>query len=80
MVVEPYAGDAVADNLGPVGRLYYTGSTTLCCPHSRSEDGRARARRAGRPGAPDRGAARGGLPRVRTAHETPFNIVLEARP
>ena len=37
MVIEPFAGNAVGDNLGPVGRLYYSGSTVLCIPHSRSE-------------------------------------------
>lgn len=37
MVVEPFAGDTVKDNLGPVGHLYYAASTALCLPHSRSE-------------------------------------------
>ena len=37
MVVEPFAGDAVPDNHGPVGQLYYAASTAICVPHSRSE-------------------------------------------
>src|SRR5262245_53268207 len=37
MVVEPFAGDSVPDNLGPVGRLYYSVSTAVCVAHSRSE-------------------------------------------
>jgi hypothetical protein len=32
MVVEPYAGDDVTDNLNPVGRVYYSFSTFLCVP------------------------------------------------
>jgi SAM-dependent methyltransferase len=79
LVVEPYAGDTVPDNLGPIGRLYYSGSTVLCVPHSRSEDvGLALGAQAG----PARLAAvfrAAGFGSIRTAHETPFNIVLEVR-
>jgi SAM-dependent methyltransferase len=79
LVVEPYAGDTVGDNLGPIGRLYYTGSTTLCLPHSRSEEvGLALGAQAG----PARLTAvlrEAGFGSVRVAAETPFNIVLEAR-
>jgi SAM-dependent methyltransferase len=79
LVVEPYAGDAVTDNLGPIGRLYYTGSTALCVPHSRSEEvGLALGAQAG----PARLTAvleEAGFSSIRVAHETPFNIVLEAR-
>ncbi len=38
MIVEPFAGDTVPDNLGPVGHLYYSVSTVVCVQHSRSED------------------------------------------
>jgi SAM-dependent methyltransferase len=79
MVVEPYAGDAVTDNVGAIARLYYTGSALLCLPHSRSEDvGLALGAQAG----PARIAAvlsEAGFGSIRTVHETPFNIVLEAR-
>ncbi len=79
MVVEPYAGDAVTDNLGAIGRLYYTGSTMLCCPHSRSEDvGLALGAQAG-PARLTAVLTEAGFGSVRIAHETPFNIVLEAR-
>jgi hypothetical protein len=33
VVVEPFAEDAVSENVGPIGRLYYKGSATLRCPH-----------------------------------------------
>ncbi len=79
MLVEPYAGDAVPDNLGPIARLYYSGSTVLCIPHSRSEAvGLALGAQAG----PARLAdvlREAGFASIRTAHETAFNIVLEAR-
>ena len=79
MVVEPYAGDDVLDNAGPVGRIYYSASTTLCVPHSRSEGvGLALGAQAG----PARLTAllrEAGFRSVSVVHETPFNIVLEAR-
>ena len=78
MVVEPFAGDTVGENLGPVGRLYYTGSTALCIPHSRSEElGLALGAQAG----PARLSAilnQAGFGTVRVAYQTPFNIILEA--
>ena len=39
MVVEPRAGDRVADNLNPVGRAYYGFSTFVCVPNARSQPG-----------------------------------------
>jgi SAM-dependent methyltransferase len=79
MVVEPYAGDTVTENLGVIGRLYYTGSTALCVPHSRSEGvGLALGAQAG-PALLAAVLRKAGFRSVRKVHETPFNIVLEAR-
>ncbi len=79
MIVEPFAGDAVPDNLGPVGQLYYAASTAICVQHSRSEPvGLGLGAQAG----PARLAAvleEAGFTSVRVAHRTPFNIVLEVR-
>ena len=79
MLVEPFANDRLEDNLTPVGRLYYTASTTVCVAHSRTEEPRTAL------GA-QAGEARltellheAGFNRVRRATETPFNLVLEAR-
>lgn len=79
MLVEPYAADAVEDNAGPIGRLYYSGSTTLCCAHAISENG-------GHALGAQAGEARlaavfaeAGFGHWRRATETPFNLVLEAR-
>jgi SAM-dependent methyltransferase len=79
MIVEPYAGDAVSDNVGVVGRLYYTGSALLCIPHSRSEEvGLALGAQAG-PARLTTILREAGFSSVRSVHETPLNIVLEAR-
>lgn len=80
MIVEPMAADRLADNLNPVGRAYYGFSTLLCTPNSLSQEvgtalgaqaGEARLRRV---------ATDGGFTRVKRVGETPFNMVLEARP
>ena len=80
MLVEPMAGDSLADNLNPVGRVYYAGSTHICVPTSLNQEVGARARRAGRREAHRRGGARGGFSQFRKAAATPFNMILEARP
>ncbi len=80
MVVEPFAGDAVEENLNPVGRIFYGGSTMLCTPASLSQEvGLALGAQAGERRLTEV-LNQGGFSRVRRAAETPFNIVLEARP
>jgi SAM-dependent methyltransferase len=80
MIVEPMAGDRLEDNLNPVGRLYYAGSTMVCVPTSLSQEvGAALGAQAGE--AKLRAAITdGGFRTVRRATETPFNMILEARP
>jgi SAM-dependent methyltransferase len=41
MLVEPFAGDTVEENLNPIGRLYYGFSTLVCTPGSLSQPGAA---------------------------------------
>jgi hypothetical protein len=77
---ERAAGGAVADNLHPVGRLYYAFSTFLCVPNALSQNGgRALGAQAGEAALREVVTA-AGFTRFRRAAETPFNIVLEARP
>jgi SAM-dependent methyltransferase len=80
MIVEPFAHDHVADNLNPVGRVYYAASTMICTPASLAQEvglglgaqaGELRLRQV---------ISAGGFTRLRRAAETPFNMVLEARP
>jgi ubiquinone/menaquinone biosynthesis C-methylase UbiE len=80
MIVEPFANDELKDNLNPVGRVYYSFSTLLCTPCSRSQEvalclgaqsGEKRIREV---------VTAAGFSRFRRAAETPFNVVYEARP
>jgi SAM-dependent methyltransferase len=80
MIVEPFANDALQDNINPVGRIFYSASTLLCTPCSRSQEvalclgaqaGEKRIRTV---------VTDGGFTRFRRATETPFNLVFEARP
>lgn len=80
MIVEPYANDRVEDNLNPVGRVFYGASTMVCTPASLSQDvGLALGAQAGE-GRLTEVIKEGGFTRVRRATETPFNLVLEAKP
>ncbi len=80
MVVEPMAGDALKDNLNPIGRIYYAASTLVCVPTSLAQEvGAALGAQAGETRLREVITA-GGFTRVRRATETPFNMVLEARP
>jgi SAM-dependent methyltransferase len=80
MIVEPFAGDRVEENLNPVGRIYYSASTLLCTPASLSQEvglalgaqaGEARIREV---------VTQGGFKQFRRASETPFNLIFEAKP
>ncbi|SDA84620.1 class I SAM-dependent methyltransferase [Mesorhizobium qingshengii] len=80
MIVEPFANDQLSANLNPVGRIYYAASTFICTPASLSQEvglglgaqaGEAKLRKV---------VTNGGFTRFRRATETPFNMVLEARP
>jgi SAM-dependent methyltransferase len=80
MIVEPIAGDRLEDNLNPVGRLYYAASTMICVPTSLAQEvGAALGAQAGEAKLREVITA-GGFSSVRRATETPFNMVLEARP
>jgi SAM-dependent methyltransferase len=79
MLVEPFAGDKPEDNFNPVGRLYYAGSTMLCCAHAISENGtHVLGAQAGQ-GRLAEIAKASGFTQFRRATETPFNLILEAR-
>ena len=80
LIVEPFASDEVAGNLNPVGRLFYSVSTLVCTPASLSQEvGTALGAQAGEARLRDVVTA-AGFTRFRRAAETPFNLVLEARP
>jgi ubiquinone/menaquinone biosynthesis C-methylase UbiE len=80
LIVEPLAGDTVADNLNPVGRVYYGFSTFLCVPNARSQAGGHTLGAQAGEAAIRQVAEQAGFSRFRRAAETPFNAVYEARP
>ena len=80
MIVEPFANDRVEDNLNPVGRVFYGASTVICTPASLAQEvGLALGAQAGEAQLTEV-LKQGGFTRVRRATETPFNLILEARP
>jgi SAM-dependent methyltransferase len=80
MLVEPFAADSLAANLNPVGRIYYAASTLVCTPASLAQEvGLALGAQAGEERLREV-ARQAGFSRFRRATETPFNLVLEARP
>ena len=80
LIVEPLAGDTLAENLNPVGRVYYSGSTFLCVPNARSQPGGYTLGAQAGEAAIREVTAQAGFSRFRRATETPFNAVYEARP
>lgn len=79
MIVEPFAGDRVEDNLHPIGRAYYAGSTMICTPCAMAQEGIALGAQAGEARLRQM-VTGGGFTRFRKATASPFNLVLEARP
>ena len=80
MIVEPFAHDDVKDNLNPIGRAFYSGSTLICTPASLSQEvGLALGAQAGE-GRMREVVTKGGFSHFRRATETPFNLVYEAKP
>ena len=66
--------------MNPVGRIYYSASTLVCTPASRSQEvGLGLGAQAGESRLRDV-VTQGGFTRFRRATETPFNLILEARP
>ena len=77
LLVEPYAGDRLEENLNPVGRMYYAASAMACTPNSLSQEvglglgaqaGEERLRKVARDA---------GFSNLRRAAQTPVNLILE---
>lgn len=80
LLVEPMAGASLADNVNPVGRIFYSASPFICTPAAKSQDG-GHALGNQVPDATWRELLTGaGFTRFRRATETPFNRVFEVRP
>jgi SAM-dependent methyltransferase len=80
MIVEPFANDKLEDNLTPVGRAFFSASTFICTPASRSQEvGLCLGAQAGEARLRDV-VTQGGFRHFRRASQTPFNLIFEARP
>jgi 2-polyprenyl-3-methyl-5-hydroxy-6-metoxy-1,4-benzoquinol methylase len=81
MIVEPMAGDSLKDNLNPIGRLFYSASTMVCVPTSLAQPvGAALGAQAGEKRLRKLIMEEAGFGVCRRAAETPFNLIIEARP
>ncbi len=79
MIVEPFAHDALENNLNPVGRLFYAASTVICTPASRAQEvGLCLGAQAGEERM-KKVVTDAGFKKFRRATETPFNLIYEAR-
>lgn len=79
MIVEPFANDKTEDNLNPLGRIFYAGSTMVCVPTSLAHNGPALGAQAGEIRMSEVVRA-GGFKDFKRATQTAFNIVYEAKP
>ena len=79
LLVEPFAGDHLEENMSPISRMFYAASTFVCTPNSLSQEvglglgaqaGEARLRKV---------FQEAGITRFRRATATPFNLIFEAR-
>lgn len=77
MLVEPMAGDSMADNMHPLGQIFYAFSTTVCTPASLAQDvGLGLGAQSGQKRLTEV-LEEAGFGSVRRASETPTNMVLE---
>ena len=79
MLVEPASFDELEQNFNPIGRMFYAASTTLCVPHSHSQDGGSCF---GAQAGPERVreiAEEAGFTQFRIAQRTPVNLIFEIK-
>jgi SAM-dependent methyltransferase len=80
LLVEPYAGDRLEDNLNPVGRMYYAASAMACTPNSLAQEvGLGLGAQAGEERLREV-AHKAGFSNLRHAARTPVNLILELTP
>lgn len=79
MIIEPFAGDKPEENHNPIGRVFYGASTMICVPASLASNGPGLGAQAGEARLREIAKA-AGFTRFRRATQTPFNLILEARP
>lgn len=80
LLVEPAAGESIAENLNPIGRLFYSASTFLCTPSARSQPGGYALGAQASEAQLRHVAEQGGFTRFRRVLDTPVNRIFEIRP
>ncbi|WP_211372101.1 class I SAM-dependent methyltransferase [Flagellimonas olearia] len=79
MLVEPASFDELEKNFNPIGRMFYAASTTLCVPHSHSQEG---GYCLGAQAGPERVrqiVKEAGFSQFRIAQRTPVNLIFEIK-
>lgn len=79
MLVEPASFDNVEENFNPVGRMFYAASTTLCVPHSNSEEGHFCLGAQAGPKRVEEIVAQAGYSTFKIARRTPVNLIYELK-
>lgn len=79
MIIEPFAADRLENNISSVGRIFYSASSMLCCPHAVSERGTHVLGAQAGFSALSAVLREAGFKKVRVAAETPFNLLIEAK-
>lgn len=79
LVVEPLAGDRLEDNLNPVGRIFYAGSTAFCMPCALAQEGGWSLGNQAGPARLREVLTRAGFASVTEVARTPWQMVLVAR-
>ena len=79
MLIEPFAEDEVENNINPIGRLYYSASSTLCCAHAISEN--AEEALGAQVGESRLGQIfrQAGFSSFERKAQTPFNLIFQAK-
>ena len=79
LLVEPMAGESVAENINPVGRIFAAASVLVCTANAMATGGKGLGALAAEQELREVATA-AGFTRFRRATETPFNRVFELRP
>jgi len=80
LLVEPMAGESLADNVNPIGKLFYSAGTFVCVPNAKAQGGRHQLGPQVSESTWRELLAEAGFSTFRRATETPFNRIFEARP
>lgn len=79
MLVEPASFDNLEENFNPIGRMFYAASTTLCVPHSNSEEGHYCLGAQAGPKRVEQIVKEAGYTNFKICRRTPVNLIYELK-